>query len=129
MHILLGYFSVCYDVWQNILPTPTISLQQQNGIQSVFIVPDSINIYIYKFISLLEVSASHHISMLPVSHALYLVHYPIFSNHDATAQPTHFISYRNPSCISRWVTVFSSIPASQLCIYICPISSFCPMLI
>ena len=38
--ISLGYFPACYDVWQNILPAPVISLQQQNRIQGVFITPN-----------------------------------------------------------------------------------------
>lgn len=37
----IGYFPSCYNAFQNILPAPVISLEE-NGVQNLFIAPDSV---------------------------------------------------------------------------------------
>jgi hypothetical protein len=43
MGILLGYFPNCYTTFQNLLPTPLVSFVQ-DGTQSVFVAPDSVDL-------------------------------------------------------------------------------------
>lgn len=58
MILYLGWFPNCYNTFQNLLPTPVATLEE-NGVQNVFVVPDLVD-----FISLLGTNFTSHFSKI-----------------------------------------------------------------
>lgn len=55
---LLGWFPNCYTSFQNLLPAPVVTLEE-NGVQNVFVAPDSV-----EFVSLLGTNFTGHFDQI-----------------------------------------------------------------